>query len=127
MAKKKYQKRNSTARQVRTAVIVVAVIVAVWWFIGHAKKLGFKRVESGTPASNVDVEALMEVNVPEGLRQQIVAYEGYTASFNADLRIPNYVVYELTRFETQGAEQRHDKFMCDTDVEGCPTTDDYKG
>ena len=73
MAKKKYQKRNSTARQVRTAVIVVAVIVAVWWFIGHAKKLGFKRVESGTPASNVDVEALMEVNVPEGLRQQIVA------------------------------------------------------
>lgn len=93
MAKKKYQKRNSTARQVRTAVIVVAVIVAVWWFIGHAKELGFKRVESGAPASNVDVEALMEVNVPEGLRQQIVAYEGYTASFNADLRIPNYVVY----------------------------------
>lgn len=127
MAKKKYQKRNSTARQVRTAVIVVAVIVAVWWFIGHAKELGFKRVESGAPASNVDVEALMEVNAPEGLRQQIVAYEGYTSSFNADLRIPNYVVYELTRFETQGAEQRHDKFMCDTEVDGCPTTDDYKG
>ena len=114
MAKKKYQKRNSTARQVRTAVIVVAVIVAVWWFIGHAKELGFKRVESGAPASNVDVEALMEVNAPEGLRQQIVAYEGYTASFNADLRIPNYVVYELTRFETQGAEPRHDQLMCKT-------------
>jgi len=33
-------------------------------------------------------------------------HTGYTVSYNKDLKLPNWVSYELTRQETKGKEKR---------------------
>lgn len=39
------------------------------------------------------------------LQEQIIRHSGYTVSYNKDLKIPNWVSYELTREETKGKEK----------------------
>lgn len=50
-----------------------------------------------------------------------------TVSFNPELHIPNWVSWELLGTETSGEEERADKFTTDTNVDGCATTNDYRG
>lgn len=38
-------------------------------------------------------------------QEQIIRHSGYTVSYNKDLKIPNWVSYELTREETRGKEK----------------------
>ena len=53
-------------------------------------------------------------------------YNGYTVSYNKDLKIPNWVSYELTRQETKGKEKRSDNFIADPLVKGTIATNaDY--
>ena len=53
-------------------------------------------------------------------------YTGYTVSYNENLRLPNWVTYELTRQETQGNAQRTDRFIADPQVKGVIATNaDY--
>lgn len=127
---KKAASGDGIGKKLLSAVLIAVVAICVWLFGGGASNSDnavIKRIADNAPKTDADVLALMEVKTPDGLTQQLVAYDGYTSSFNATLHIPNYVVYELTRQETQGAEPRYDKFLCDENVEGCPTTEDYVG
>lgn len=81
--------------------------------------------EAGNMPSDSSVADLMEVKAPEELSEQFVEYKGFSVSFNPKLRIPNYVVYELTKQEATGDEARAKSFDCDNDVEGCPQPFDY--
>ena len=57
---------------------------------------------------------------------QIIRHTGYTVSYNENLRLPNWVAYELTRQETQGNAQRTDRFIADPQVKGIIATNaDY--
>lgn len=57
---------------------------------------------------------------------QIIRHTGYTVSYNENLRLPNWVAYELTRQETQGNAQRTDRFIADPQVKGVIATNaDY--
>lgn len=57
---------------------------------------------------------------------QIIRHTGYTVSYNENLRLPNWVAYELTRQETQGNVQRTDRFIADPQVKGVIATNaDY--
>lgn len=59
-------------------------------------------------------------------RQQIIRHTGYTVSYNNELRLPNWVAYELTREEAQGTEKRSDRFVADPQAEGTTATNaDY--
>ena len=63
---------------------------------------------------------------PEGMEipavtasDNILEYEGYTASYNTSTLIPNWVAYELTDAETRGDAQRDDKvFSMDLSFKG---------
>lgn len=105
------------------AAVAIAVVAGTLWasrgFPG-IEGLGFSRDDSRATAA--DVEKLLAVEGSEGRR---VDYLGYTVSFNPDLRIPDYVVYELTRQETEGEEERARHFERDERVEGCPQPSDY--
>lgn len=58
--------------------------------------------------------------------QQVIEHLAYTVSYNPEWRIPNWVAYELTAHETEGAEERNNKFLPDPLVEGDPVvTSDY--
>ena len=50
-----------------------------------------------------------ELEIPVSLtrrQEQIIHHTGYTVSYNKDLKLPNWVSYELTRKETKGKEKR---------------------
>ncbi len=127
MSRKK--KNNETRRHIVIALMVTAAIVIAWWAAATLKTTaGTEKIQKPVATKSVgETDQLMEVVVPDALCQQMVEYVGFNVSFNADLHIPNYVVYELTRSEVQGEEPRSNKFLCDESVKGCPTTTDYTG
>lgn len=63
-------------------------------------------------------------NTPE----KILHRRGYTVSYNRDLKIPNWVAWELTPEKLVERESRTDKFLPDPDLpeNEAVTTDDYK-
>ena len=69
----------------------------------------------------------LETPIPLVPRQeQIIRHSGYTVSYNKDLKIPNWVSYELTREETKGKEKRGNRFIADPLVTGpIATNTDY--
>ena len=57
---------------------------------------------------------------------QILKRKGYTLSYNADYKTPQWVAWELTKKETKGKEGRTNKFLPDPDVRGAKAyTGDY--
>lgn len=70
-----------------------------------------------------------DLEIPTSLvlrQEQIIRHAGYTVSYNKDLRIPNWVSYELTRRETKGVEKRNNRFIADPLAKGATATnEDY--
>ncbi|MCD8182989.1 MAG: DNA/RNA non-specific endonuclease [Bacteroides sp.] len=64
-------------------------------------------------------------NTPE----LILHRKGYTVSYNRELKIPNWVAWELTPEKLIERESRTNKFLPDPDLSAgeAVTTDDYKG
>lgn len=75
----------------------------------------------------MEADDLLKVRTAQGVAEQIVEYTGFTVSFNRDMHVPNWVSWELLADEVNGSEQRTNKFYQDKQVDGCPTTNDYKG
>lgn len=62
----------------------------------------------------------------KGVTEQVITHVGYTASYNQDWLIPNWVAWELTREEAYGATRRAEQFVPDPSVRGrSATTYDY--
>lgn len=88
-----------------------------------AGKSAVRAGNSSVVASDAD---LLDVGTPSGVASRIKDYEGFRVSFNKDNHTPNWVSWELLGSETEGTEARSDKFWTDSEMEGCPTTDDYR-
>lgn len=80
----------------------------------------------GMTTSTLHYDNLDYVEIPSSISSVIKEYTGFTVSFNPTCHTPNWVGWELLGTETEGTASRSDKFWQDTDVDGCPTTDDYK-
>lgn len=72
-------------------------------------------------------EGLLDVTLSDGSASQVKEYEGFKLSFNKDNKTPNWVAWELLGEEVDGSEKRQDNFWQDFDIEGCPSTYDYRG
>ena len=70
---------------------------------------------------------LMEIPVMDAKKQGQVLYRtGYTLSYDPKTKTPQWVAWELTKKETNGQEERSDKFQPDPDVTGAQVvTTDY--
>ena len=67
------------------------------------------------------------VRTTDNRAEQVIEHEGYTVCYNHDWLVPNWVAYELTADETDGAEERSNKFLPDPLVAGDPVvTSDYR-
>ena len=96
-----------------------------------AKILSDARQKSSTPAK-IELTAGTRLEIPAKLKnvsEQILQRKGYTVSYNKDLKIPNWVAWELTPEKLVERESRTDKFLPDPDLpeHEAVTTDDYKG
>ena len=96
----------------KSIFILVAIFVSLGLFA--QKKINLENVE--IPARLSD------------RTERIITHKGYTVSYNADWKIPNWVAYELTDVEVAGEEPRGKKFVPDPMVPKyeSATTEDYK-
>lgn len=74
--------------------------------------------ESSTSANgNISYSTHLEIPVTLEKRDEIILKRiGYTVSYNNTYKNPNWVAWELTREETQGKEDRKDRFVPDPDL-----------
>ncbi len=71
-------------------------------------------------------DRLLDVTIPSSTPSQIKDYEGFRVSFNKENRTPNWVAWELLGSETDGPIGRYNNFWSDPEIEGCPSTYDYR-
>lgn len=152
MARKPYQKDNNRKNPLKTLfttlliVVLLAGIVVLGLQLSNAQSSPIKASDQaktensnnqshngngkrGMSRDTISSDSICEltyVNIPKGMPSQIVEYDGFTVSFNKDNRTPNYVSWELLSSETDGHFTRSDEFRCDTLVNGCPSSEDYR-
>ena len=80
-----------------------------------------------TASANTGLSLHLEIPKTVGKRDEIVIrHLGYTVSYNNFYKTPNWVAWELTRQETEGDEERTNKFLPDPELpEPRVTTSDY--
>ena len=65
-------------------------------------------------------KAVEQYEIPAPLKdrpEQVLHRKGYTTSYNATTKTPNWVAWHLTAAHTRGKQQRHEeKFMEDVDI-----------
>lgn len=82
------------------------------------------------PPSSISSDKQLEIPAPLTNRSELILHrKGYTTSYNKDLKIPNWVAWELTPEKLVERESRSDKFLPDPDLpeDEAVTTNDYKG
>lgn len=75
--------------------------------------------------SGVKSSDLLLVGIPERIPSELVKYEGFILSFNAENHTPNWVAWELTGIKTEGVVSRKNRFWQDPTIYGCPESSDY--
>lgn len=121
-----------------TFIIIIALLVLFGF--QHQEVIGssLKEILSSTSitACQTSITESQASTAGEGLEiphmqsavgGQIIKHTGYSLSYNADYKTPQWVAWELTRKETQGEAKRTDKFVPDPDVRGAKAyAADYK-
>lgn len=124
--KKKNTLADTAARLKRrfTAVLWSALLAVVLFYVGRYVASDVYSAEMARRDS-VEIARLEEVKFPAGIDNMKVAYSGFTVYFNSRHHIPNCVIYELTRKETEGKFPRYKNFLTDEQVAGCANPWDY--
>lgn len=77
--------------------------------------------------SNTQEERTTNEDLPTGIEipryetsrgGQIITHMGYTVSYDADFKTPQWVAWQLTKEKANGSEPRYDKFQPDPQVRG---------
>lgn len=119
MARRRRRNRRSR-RPVWVIPAFVVICVAVAYIMEHHAVAAESRQLSR-------IDSLERVVTNPDLTEQLIEYKGMIVSFNADMHIPNWVSWELTRDEATGVEPRSNAFAPDPCVDGCASLSDYRG
>lgn len=127
MAKKRKKKKQSQG--VYYLILFICIVCLAYEPVTKALSDGKQTVEA--PAK-VELPADVRLEIPAKLKntsELILHRKGYTVSYNKDLKIPNWVAWELTPEKLIERESRTDKFLPDPDLpeSEAVTTNDYKG
>lgn len=128
-----FKKKKSHSSQRLGCIIAVIVLIPICYRL----YLYYQQYNVQHSSSQNQTETSVSRPIPSGKdleipvsliprQEQIIHHKGYTVSYNKDLKIPNWVSYELTRQETKGKEKRSDNFIADPLVKGAIATNaDY--
>ena len=128
-----FKKKKSHSSQRLGCIIAVIVLIPICYRL----YLYYQQYNVQHSSSQNQTETSVSRPIPSGKdleipvsliprQEQIIHHKGYTVSYNKDLKIPNWVSYELTRQETKGKEKRSDNFIADPLVKGSIATNaDY--
>ena len=111
---------------------IIAIIVLIPILFGvylYCQQINIQKNNEPQTDTSFQIPPGKDLETPISLvprQEQIIRHSGYTVSYNKDLKIPNWVSYELTRKETKGKEKRGNRFITDPLVTGpIATNADY--
>ncbi len=128
-----FKKKKSHSSQRLGCIIAVIVLIPICYglylyYQQYSVQHSSSQNQTETSVSR-PIPSGKDLEIPVSLiprQEQIIHHKGYTVSYNKELKIPNWVSYELTRQETKGKEKRSDNFIADPLVKGAIATNaDY--
>lgn len=124
MSAKKKRKSFDPAK-----IVVIIALLAFGFYKFQESGFSISDLQSKEPETSEQISSDEKLEIPEMYSSsggQIIERTGYTLSYNADYKTPQWVAWELTKQESQGEEKRTDKFVPDPDVRGAKAyTGDY--
>lgn len=130
-SKKRKSQKHSKIGCIITMIVLIPLIYGLYLYIqqSYVNKEPSKISVAASEALPQPLPAAEELATPRMTtprKEQIIHHTGYTVSYNENLRLPNWVAYELTREETKGNAKRTNRFITDPLVKGMIATNaDY--
>ena len=108
---------------------IIALIVGIVSLLTGKSWTEWDTTQEVIQESNKQADtSLMEIPSSKGKQGQIIQRTGYTLSYDAKNKTPQWVAWELTKEETRGNQERTNEFQPDPDVMGAKVvTYDYSG
>ena len=123
---KKKSRSNYKLGYIIVLIVLIPIIYGVYLYYQQTD-----RPQNNESQTNESLHFFFDndLQIPISLiprQEQIIHHTGYIVSYNKDLKLPNWVSYELTREETKGKEKRSNRFITDPLVKGLIATNaDY--
>ncbi|QIU95555.1 DNA/RNA non-specific endonuclease [Bacteroides faecium] len=128
-SRKLFKKKSRSNYKLGCIIVLIAFIPILYGVYLYCQQINNTKKEEPQANISFQIPSGKELKIPVSLtprQEQIIHHTGYTVSYNKDLKLPNWVSYELTRKETKGKEKRNDRFIADPLVTGSIATNaDY--
>lgn len=128
-SRKLFKKKSRSNYKLGCIIVLIALIPILYGVYLYYQQIDSTKKEEPQANISLQIPSGKELKIPTSLtprQEQIIHHTGYTVSYNKDLKLPNWVSYELTRKETKGKEKRNDRFIADPLVIGSIATNaDY--
>lgn len=127
--RKLFKKKSRSNYKLGCIIVLIVLIPIIYGVYLYSQQINSPQNDEPQTNTSFQIPSGKELEIPISLtprQEQIIHHTGYTVSYNKDLKLPNWVSYELTRKETKGKEKRSNRFIADPLVKGLIATNaDY--
>lgn len=127
--RKLFKKKSRFNYKLGWIIALIALIPIIYGVYLYCQQIRSSQKDEPKTNTSLQVLSSKELAIPISMtpqQEQIIRHTGYTVSYNKELKLPNWVSYELTREETKGKERRSNRFIADPLVKGIIATNaDY--
>ena len=127
--RKLFKKKSRFNYKLGWIIALIALIPIIYGVYLYCQQIRSSQKDEPKTNTSLQVLSSKELAIPISMtpqQEQIIRHTGYTVSYNKELKLPNWVSYELTREETKGKEKRNNRCIADPLVKGIIATNaDY--
>lgn len=127
--RKLFKKKSRFNYKLGWIIALIALIPIIYGVYLYCQQIRSSQKDEPKTNTSFQILSSKELAIPISMtpqQEQIIRHTGYTVSYNKELKLPNWVSYELTREETKGKEKRNNRFIADPLVKGIIATNaDY--
>lgn len=114
--RKLFKKKSHSNNKLGCIIAIIVLTPILFGVYLYCQQINIQKNNELQTDASLQIPLGKDLETPISLaprQEQIIRHSGYTVSYNKDLKIPNWVSYELTREETRGKEKRGNRFIAD--------------
>ena len=114
--RKLFKKKSHCNNKLGCIIAIIVLTPILFGVYLYCQQINIQKNNELQTDASLQIPLGKDLETPISLaprQEQIIRHSGYTVSYNKDLKIPNWVSYELTREETRGKENRGNRFIAD--------------
>ena len=114
--RKLFKKKSHSNNKLGCIIAIIVLTPILFGVYLYCQQINIQKNNELQTDASLQIPLGKDLETPISLaprQEQIIRHSGYTVSYNKDLKIPNWVSYELTREETKGKEKRSNRFIAD--------------